>query len=63
MNWKIIMRKIKDFKKIKAGDWILVRKPPYLKKDKRHAIIVVEKRFISTWDRNLGCWRFCRERP
>ena len=53
MNWKIIMRKIKDFKKIKAGDWILVRKPPYPKRDKRHSVIEVGERMIYIHSFNI----------
>jgi len=46
------MRRIKNFKLIKEGDWILVRKSPYSRHNKTHTIIIVNKRFLIVYGFN-----------
>lgn len=43
------MKEINNRSIIKTGDWILIRKPPYPKEDKRHSLILVNGDFANVF--------------
>lgn len=48
-NLKTKMKEIKNFDKIRTGDWIWTKNKDYPKKDKRQTIIIVKKNSLLVY--------------